>query len=171
MKKRVVIISILILGLLSTYSLAQMHGGMMGSQGQQQIGKAPYYPCPHMMGGSMMGYGMGPGMMHGMGMTGQGMMGGMMCPCMMGGGMMGYNMGQGMMHGMGMMGQGMMGYCNKEEYNKFLDETIDLRKELHNKRFEYSEALRNPKTKPETITKYENEIQELQKKIYQKSTQ
>ena len=55
MKKRVVIISTLILGLLFTYSLAQMHGGMMGSQGQQQTGKAPYYPCPHMMGGGMMG--------------------------------------------------------------------------------------------------------------------
>ncbi|MCK5512090.1 MAG: hypothetical protein KAI96_04740 [Thermodesulfovibrionia bacterium] len=99
---------------------------MMGSQGQQQTGKAPYYPCPHMMGGGMMGYG---------------------------------------------MGQGMMGYCNKEEFNKFLDETIDSRKELHNKRFEYSEALRNPKTKPETITNYENEIHELQKKIYEKSPQ
>ena len=109
----------------------------MGSQGQQQTGKVPYYPCPHMMGGGMMGYGMGPGMMH----------------------------------GMGMMGQGMMGYCNKEEFNKFLDETIDSRKELHNKRFEYSEALRNPKTKPETITNYENEIHELQKKIYEKSPQ
>ena len=83
-----------------------------------------------------------------------------MCPCMMGGGMMGYG-----------MGQGMMGYCNKEEFNKFLDETIDSRKELHNKKFEYSEALRNPKTKPETITNYENEIHELQKKIYEKSPQ
>ncbi len=55
MKKRVLILSILILGLLFTHSLAQMQGGMMGSQGQQQTGNTPYNPYPHMMGGGMMG--------------------------------------------------------------------------------------------------------------------
>jgi mono/diheme cytochrome c family protein len=116
------------------------------------------------------GYGMGPGMMGG------GMMGGYgMGPGMMGGGMMGgYGMGPGMMGrgmmGGGMMGRGMMGgYNQSEECQKFLDETAGLRKELHEKRFEYSEAYRNPKTTPETIVKLEREILDLQKKIYAKA--
>ncbi len=170
--KRVFIITILIVGLVATYSFAHMQGGMMGSdtmmgsQSQQQTSEIPqtgwYSPCPHMMGYG--GYGMmGPGMMGqgGYGMMGQGMMGQ---------GMMGQG-GYGMM-GPGMMGQGMgsgtWGY-NAESYQKLLDDTADLRKELHNKKFEYFEVLRNPKTKPETITKFEKEIQELQKKIYKKA--
>jgi len=66
------------------------------------------------------------------------------------------------------MGFGMWGY-NAERYQKFLNETADLRKELHNKRFEYFEALRNSKTKTETVTELEKEIQELQGKIYEKA--
>ena len=84
---------------------------------------------------------------------------------MMGGGMMGRgNMGHGMMGG-GMMG----GYYHSEECQKFLDDTAGLRKELYNKRFEYSEAYRNPKTTPEAIVKLEREIYELQKQIYAKT--
>ena len=109
----------------------------------------------------MGGYGMGQGMMGG------GMMGGYdMGQGMMGGGNMmgGYGMGQ------GMMGRGMMrGYNQSEECQKFLDETAGLRKELHDKRFEYSEAYRNPKTTPETIVKLEREILDLQKKIFAKA--
>jgi hypothetical protein len=100
---------------------------------------------------------------------GPGMMGG--CPGMMGGGMMGRGMmGRGMM-GSGMMGGGMMGpgyYGQSEECQKFLDETTGLRKELFNKRYEYFEAYRNPKTSPETITKLEKEIRELQGKMHAK---
>ncbi len=81
----------------------------------------------------------------------------------------GYGMGPGMMGG-GMMGGGMMaGYYQSEECQKFLDETTSLRKELYNKRFEYSEAYRNPKTSPETLVKLEREILDLQKKIYAKA--
>ena len=161
--KRVFIITILIVGLMATYSFAHMQEGMMGSdsmmgsQSQQQTGEIPqtgwYSHCPHMMGQGMMGRG-GYGMM-GPGMMGQG-----------GYGMMGQG-GYGMM-GPGMMGQGgygMWGY-NAESYQKLLDDTADLRKELHNKKFEYFEALRNPKTKPETITKFGKEMRELQRKIY-----
>jgi len=106
-------------------------------------------------GGYGRGYGMGPGMMGG-GM-GQGMMGG------------GYGMGRGMMGGYG-MGSGMMGggYQN-EECQKFLDDTAKLRKELHNKRFEYSEAYRNPKTTQETLLTLDKEIYDLQNKIYSAS--
>lgn len=80
--KRVFIITILIVGLMATYSFAHMQGGMMGSetmmgsQSQQQTGETPqtdwYHPCSHMMGSGMMGH---HGMM-GQSMTGHhGMMG------------------------------------------------------------------------------------------------
>jgi hypothetical protein len=52
---------------------------------------------------------------------------------------------------------------------KFFDETADLRKELHNKKFEYFEAIRNPETDTETVTKLEQEIREIQEKIYEKA--
>jgi mono/diheme cytochrome c family protein len=104
--------------------------------------------------------GRGHGMMggsHGMMGGGHGMMGG-------GHGMMGG--GYGMMGG----GYGMMGgYYQSEECQKILDETAELRKELYNKRFEYSEAYRNPKTTAETIVQLEREIYDLQKKIYAKA--
>jgi hypothetical protein len=129
-----------------------------------------------MMGGGMMGSGMmgsgmmGSGMM-GSGMMGSGMMGGgMMGGGMMGGGMMGSGMMGGGMMGGGMMGGGMMGgHYHSEECQKFLDETAGLRRELYNKRFEYSEAYRNPKTTAETIVQFEREIYDLQKKIYAKA--
>lgn len=52
---------------------------------------------------------------------------------------------------------------------KFLDETADLRKELHQKRFEYMEAVRNPETNEKTMTKLEKEITDLQEKLYAKA--
>ena len=170
---------------------------MQTDKGQKQTGEMyKHGPCSQKMGSGMMGSGMmgcgmmghgmmGSGMGHGMmgrGMMGRGMMGSGMMGCgmgsgmmgrgmmgcgMMGRGMMGCGMGSGMM-GSGMAGCGMMGY-NAESYQKFLDETAGLRKELHNKKFEYFEAIRNPKTKTGTITKLEKEIQELQTSIYEKS--
>jgi hypothetical protein len=107
-----------------------------------------YNYCPYC--GSYMGpqggQGMGPGMMGGQGM-GPGMMGG-------------YGMGPGMM-GRGYQGQ-------SAECQKFYDETAGLRKELNNKRFEYFEAVRNPKTTGESLTKIGKEVRELQEKIYAK---
>ncbi|MFH1025052.1 MAG: hypothetical protein V1764_00035 [Nitrospirota bacterium] len=44
-----------------------------------------------------------------------------------------------------------------------------MRKELNGKRFEYFEAVRNPKTDPETITKLEKEIGELKGKLNEKT--
>jgi len=79
----------------------------------------------------------------------------------------GYGMGYGsMMMGPGYGGQ-MMGQGGYDQ--KFLDETVDLRKELHEKRFEYMEALRDPKTDKDTIAKIEKEIDELQDKIVEKA--
>jgi mono/diheme cytochrome c family protein len=105
------------------------------------------------------GYGMGPGMMRGYG-AGSGMMGGYGA----GRGMMGgYGMGSGMMRGYG-MGPGY--YTYSPECQKFYDETAALRRELHNKRFEYFEAIRNPKTTGDAAEKMEKEIRELEEKIY-----
>ncbi|MDA8240992.1 MAG: c-type cytochrome [Nitrospiraceae bacterium] len=105
------------------------------------------------------GYGMGPGMMRGYGMM-RGMMGG-------------YGMGPGMMRGYG-MGRGMMGgygmgpgyYTYSPECQKFYNETAALRRELNNKRFEYFEAIRNPKTTGDVAEKIEKEIRDLEEKIY-----
>lgn len=101
--------------------------------------------CPYafaQMGG---GYGMGPGM---------------------GGG---YGMGPGMGGGFG-MGPGMMGYnFQNPECQKFLDDTFKLRKELHDKRFDYFETIRNPKTTGETASKLMSEMRELQENIFAKA--
>jgi hypothetical protein len=170
--KRIILITLLIAGLTAAYSFAQMGQGMMGSQSQQQPAENPYgggyYPCPQMMGPGMMGgYGMGPDMM------GPGMMGGYgMGPGMMGG----YGMGPGMM-GRGMMGYGYRSYGSnpqeyqkyQEEYQKYLNQTVDLRKKLHDKRFEYFEAMRNPDTKRDTLMRLEKEIRDLQWDIYEKA--
>ena len=50
---------------------------------------------------------------------------------------------------------------------KFLDETSALRKDLHEKKFEYFEAQRNSETKRETIANLEKEIFALQDQISQ----
>jgi hypothetical protein len=164
--KKILLISVMIVALSAGYSIAQMSGGMMG--GYQQPANPYQYQqqCPYQGGRGMMG---------GMGMMGPGMMG----PGMMGGGMMGgyqqqypnqyqqqypYQGGRGTGYGSS------PDYGNDtEKYQKFLDDTTKLRKELYDRRFEYFEIVRNPDTKKETISKLEKEIQELQKKIYEKA--
>jgi hypothetical protein len=64
-------------------------------------------------------------------------------------------------HGYGHM-YGWTGYDDQT----FLDETVDLRKELNDKEFELAEAMRNPETDEMTITKLEKEITDLQDKVY-----
>jgi len=76
--------------------------------------------------------------------------------------------------GPGMMGPGTMGpgyYQQNEACQKFFDETAGTRKDLHNKRYEYFEAIRNPKSPPESVAKLEKEVRELQEKIYSKAPQ
>jgi hypothetical protein len=140
--------------------------GMMGPG----YGYGGYGMGPGMMGpGYGYGYGMGPGMMGpGYGYGGYGMGPGMMGP---GYGYGGYGMGPGMMvPGYGYRGYGpRRGYIQSEECQKFLDDTSQIRKELHNKRYDYFEAVRNPKSTPETIVKLEREIRELQEKLYEKA--
>ena len=50
-----------------------------------------------------------------------------------------------------------------------MEETSDLRKQMHSKKFEYFEAIRNPDTKRETVMNLEKEMRDLQWKIYEKS--
>ena len=171
--KRAIFTIIIILGLSVVPGFAQMGSGYMSEQGhmsgQGMMDSTGYdetkeynpsqYPGmgSGMMGRGMMGYGecgmMGSGHMGGRGMMGQGHMGGMM--------------GQG--------GYGMRGYDAEtyekyqENYQKFLDETASLRKKLHNKKFDYSEAIRNPDTTRATMLKIEKEILDLKWEIYEKS--
>ena len=88
-----------------------------------------------------------------------------------GGGHMGQGYG-GHMMGKGSGGGHMMGaegLLKGEEGQKFLDETYGLRKEMHNKRFDLREALRNPDTTIETVAKLEREIQGLKEKLREKA--
>lgn len=86
--------------------------------------------------------------------------------------------GPGMGHGGRMMGMGcdgMMGsgtgMCAMMSDQKFLDETADLRKQLHDKKFEYFEAVRDPQTPSETLSGLEDEITALRGKISEKVPQ
>jgi len=51
----------------------------------------------------------------------------------------------------------------------FLNETADLRKELHNKKFEYVEAMRDPKTTVETLSELEKELYDIKSRIREKA--
>lgn len=92
-----------------------------------------------------------------------------------GGHMMGPGYGNHMMgpgyggHMTGPMGWGGQGYQKDGTDRKFLDETAGLRKDLHEKRFEYFEAVRDPKTTNDTIAKLEREIYTIQEKIREKA--
>jgi hypothetical protein len=74
------------------------------------------------------------------------------------------------------MGQGNGGYMMGKGYGKgggtdlkadheFLDKTADMRKALHDKKFEYREAARNPETTVGTLTKLKKDIFDLKTKI------
>jgi hypothetical protein len=104
---------------------------------------------------------------YGMGKTGGHMMG----SGMMGGhhGMMGGNYG-GYGNCPGAAGSG-QGSWNSEQQQKFLNETVSLRKEMHDKRFNYMEAQRNPDTTRAELMAMEKEMAELQEKIHAKAGQ
>ncbi len=110
------------------------------------------------------GYGMGPGygwMGPGMGGHGYGWMGR---------GMRGYNGGYGC-PGYGYGWGGAQNSWNSQQYQKFLEDTVLLRKQMNDKRFEYREALRNPNTTSEQLAKIEKEMIDLRTKISQKAGQ
>ncbi len=93
--------------------------------------------------------------------------------------------------GYGMMGPGMMngyGYggdyddCpgaaalgnngwNSQSQQKFLDETVGLRKELNDKSFDYAEAMRNPNTTREQLATLQKEMIDIRTKLQDKAEQ
>jgi len=83
---------------------------------------------------------------------------------MMDQGSRGHMMGDG--YGGHMRGWTGSGSAPAQTDQKFLDETSGLRKDLHNKRFEYFEAQRNPDTKVETLASMEKDIFALQDQIH-----
>jgi hypothetical protein len=159
--KKSIIFSCLIIILTAGLVYAHGNGWGGGQQGQMR--------GPGMMGGGYGGQMMGPGMMGG------GYGGPMMGPGMRGGGYGGQMMGPGMMGGNfgscpcgAWFGQN---YQNNDAYQKFMDDTVDLRKELNNKRFEYSEMMRNPNASPEDRSSLEKEIFNLQQQLQEKASQ
>ncbi|MEJ2183488.1 MAG: hypothetical protein P8Y66_08185 [Nitrospirota bacterium] len=191
------LIAVLFILLLAGFSWAQMGPGGQGMmQGAQEQQESPGYGHGYGPGWGMMGpgwgcqgpgYGMGPGMMGpgwGYGM-GPGMMGpgygygmgpGMMGPGYgygMGPGMMGPSYGYGMRPGWGYGMASCMGPCwgnwGSEECRNFLDKTQTARKNLHMRMFDYMEAMRNPKTKPEELEKLRNEMWNLRQEICKES--
>lgn len=115
--------------------------GMMGGQG---MGAGMMESCQEMMGSGMMGGGDGMGDMH------HGMMG--------------------MMDGMDEFGakQKMMGFKSSEEFEKFLDDTKEERRKLHNLRFEYGEKKRQPETTIGELKEMKKEMADLTKQIHEK---
>lgn len=99
------------------------------------------------------------------------------------GGDYGYGMGPGMMRGGYGMGPGMMGrgygpgygrypgnvYRGSDECRKFFDETVNERRNLELKRFEYYEAVRNPGTDADTIGRLAKEMHEIRQEIAKKA--
>lgn len=83
---------------------------------------------------------------------------------MMGQGMMQFGLGPGMVRGIGVMG-----YISTETFQKFFDETRELRKELNGLMFDYAELLRKPAVNQEERIKLENRIMELRQKVYDKA--
>ena len=88
-------------------------------------------------------------------------------------GVLAYAHGPGLWGGKHMIGQGdggRMMELNVYGYDqKFLDETKELRKELHDKKFEYFEAARNPGTSVQVIAEIGKEVRELKQKIHEKA--
>jgi len=141
--KRNMIASIMVLGFLAAPVFAQNSNP---PQSQQQM-------QPGMMGSGMQGGGMQGGGMMNRGMMGSGMQGG---------GMMGGN--QGNWNGMGcngMMGGAMMNQMTPEQQQAFMDQTTDQRKKMMDLRFDYQDAMRNPKTTPQELAKIEKQMLEL----------
>lgn len=101
---------------------------------------------------------------------GNGMMGGesyeMMGPGMMGG--HGNNNGQYGCPGAAGFGQNGL---SSEKQQKFLADSVQLRKEINDKRFEYQEAQRNPQTTREQLATLEKGIIDLRTQLADKADQ
>ncbi len=163
--KLTILATVLALSLVAGTAFAhQMHATAEGDQIWQggpgmMMGKGAGMKGPGRQGQGMMGmHGTGMGMM-GMHGNGMGMMG-KTGQCMMGRGM----------HGAGMMGgpHGMMDPAQVEKRDAFLDATKELRKNIHDKRFAYMEASRNPVETVGSLREKGKELGALQQELQTK---
>lgn len=140
---------------------------MMQEYGRQQAAKSKQERYKEMRyhHGMMGGYGCGSDMMHGYG-RGYGMMHGYG----MGPGMMGdYGMGYGMMGGQGLcQGPMHMFEYGSDQYNAFMNETRETRKQIHDMRFEYGEMMRDPQTTVKDLKQMQKKMYELQQELMNK---
>ena len=156
--KTTCIAAMLAIGLIAGTAVAETKTDTTSPPQQQMRGT--------MMHGGMMGGGMmGPGMMHG-GMMGGGMMG----PGMMHGGMMGGGQDNWAMGCSGMMGRALVSRTSPGQQQEFMNQTVELRKQMMEKRFAYMEAMRNPDTSPQDLAKIEKGMLELRTKMMDKMT-
>lgn len=154
--KATVITAILAIGLMAGAAIAQA-GTDTSTNTQQQP-----------MSGNMMNGGMNGRMMQGNMMQGGGMMhGNMMDGNMMDGNMMGWQ-NDGGMGCNGMMGGMMMNTMTPGQQQEFMNQTVELRKQMMEQRFTYMEAMRNPNTSPDDLAKIEKGMLELRIKMMDK---
>ncbi len=144
--KATVITAILAIGLMAGTAIAQAETDTSTNTQQQP------------MSGNMMNGGMKGGMMQGNMMQGGGMMDGNMMGQQNGGGM-GCN---------GMMGGMMMNKMTPGQQQEFMNQTVELRKQMMEQRFSYMEAARNPDTSPEDLAKIEKGMLDLRTKMIDK---
>jgi len=97
-------------------------------------------------------------------MAGKKKKGPMGCKCMM----KGNEQMAGPMGCRGMMGRQIMKRMTPQQRKKFLDDTVDLRRQMVTKRFDFREALRNPETTPAELAKIERQMLELRIKMLDK---
>ncbi len=102
----------------------------------------------------------------GFGMKGQGMMGDKRHCCFRKGDVCGM-WSKGMKHGKRGMhhGRAMMNPEMLEKRNQFLDATVELRKQLHDKKFAHREATRDPAMTQGELRAQEKEIYTMHKKL------
>lgn len=86
------------------------------------------------------------------------------------------------MMGPGMMGNGGYNTCpganwsgqtplTDEDYQKYMDQTAEMRKQMHDLRFKYMEAYRKPDTTQKNLMQIEQEMNDLRSKMFEISEQ
>lgn len=63
------------------------------------------------------------------------------------------------------------GGWDSKEHQKFLEDTVDMRKNLNDKRFEYREAQRNPDTTRDQLAALQKEVYGIEQQLREKSQQ
>jgi hypothetical protein len=163
MKKKISLLAILLaLGLAAGIATAQSNTGGMQHHNGETVSKDS--SGAHHSGETMQNSN-GNNMMHHKGekmMNGGAMMGG---GNMMGGKMMSGQQGMGCG---GMNGGMMMNKMNPEQQQKFMDETVDLRKKMMETRFAYMETSRTGNASPEELAKIETEMQTIRSQMMAK---